>query len=111
MVTGDNVTTARAIAGECGILTPTGRIVEGKDFRQLSERDLLKLIPSLDVSWLHRGALAFLTFLLQRSRRILLTACSFLLRKSATVHLLLTCSYPGRLDSLVASSALLIATL
>ena len=50
MVTGDNVNTARAIAGECGILTPNGRVVEGKDFRVMTKEQILEMLPSLDVS-------------------------------------------------------------
>ena len=50
MVTGDNVNTARAIASECGILTPNGRVVEGKDFRVMTKEQVKALLPSLDVS-------------------------------------------------------------
>ena len=49
MVTGDNAKTAQAIAGECGILTPTGVIIEGKDFRVMSEEEMLAVIPNIDV--------------------------------------------------------------
>ena len=49
MVTGDNLKTAQAIAAECGILTPTGVIIEGKDFRVMSEADMLAIIPNIDV--------------------------------------------------------------
>ena len=49
MVTGDNLKTAQAIARECGILTPTGVIIEGKDFRVMSEEDMLAVIPNIDV--------------------------------------------------------------
>lgn len=49
MVTGDNLATARAIAGECGILTPDGVLMEGRDFRALSPADAMALIPRLDV--------------------------------------------------------------
>lgn len=36
MVTGDNIETAKAIAKECGILTPGGLAMEGPDFRKLT---------------------------------------------------------------------------
>eukprot|EP00475_Leptophrys_vorax_P001529 TRINITY_DN10839_c0_g1_i4.p1 TRINITY_DN10839_c0_g1~~TRINITY_DN10839_c0_g1_i4.p1 ORF type:complete len:975 (+),score=140.04 TRINITY_DN10839_c0_g1_i4:69-2927(+) len=49
MVTGDNVLTARAIASECGILTPTGTVIEGKDFRVMTKEQMLAVIPNLDV--------------------------------------------------------------
>lgn len=49
MVTGDNVLTARAIAGECGILTPNGVVIEGKEFRGLSPDQMLAVIPTIDV--------------------------------------------------------------
>ena len=44
MVTGDNLQTAKAIAMECGILAPDAdvsepTIIEGKAFRQLSEKE------------------------------------------------------------------------
>ncbi|KAL3456700.1 hypothetical protein BJX64DRAFT_36723 [Aspergillus heterothallicus] len=48
MVTGDNVITARAIATECGIFTD-GIILEGPEFRRLSEEELDKVIPRLQV--------------------------------------------------------------
>lgn len=49
MVTGDNITTAKAIARECGILTDDGIAIEGPEFREKSEEELLKLIPNLQV--------------------------------------------------------------
>jgi Ca2+-transporting ATPase len=50
MVTGDNIETARAIATECGILTSDEDIVmEGPDFRKLSEEDFLRVLPHLSV--------------------------------------------------------------
>ncbi|CAA7021425.1 unnamed protein product [Microthlaspi erraticum] len=49
MVTGDNITTAKAIARECGILTDDGIAIEGPEFREKSEEELLKLIPILQV--------------------------------------------------------------
>ena len=36
MVTGDNITTAKAIAREVNILTPDGLAVEGRTFRKMS---------------------------------------------------------------------------
>lgn len=48
MVTGDNIMTARAIATECGILTD-GIVMEGPAFRRLSEEQLDRTIPLLQV--------------------------------------------------------------
>ncbi|KAF4956142.1 hypothetical protein FSARC_11672 [Fusarium sarcochroum] len=48
MVTGDNLVTARAIATECGIFTD-GIVMEGPQFRLLSEEELDKTIPRLQV--------------------------------------------------------------
>ncbi|XP_057728658.1 calcium-transporting ATPase 1 [Arachis stenosperma] len=48
MVTGDNINTAKAIARECGILTD-GIAIEGPEFREKSEEELLKIIPKLQV--------------------------------------------------------------
>ncbi|KAI4210154.1 MAG: hypothetical protein LQ351_006986 [Letrouitia transgressa] len=49
MVTGDNITTASAIAKQCGIITDKGRIMEGPSFRQLSDDDMNKILPDLQV--------------------------------------------------------------
>lgn len=49
MVTGDNINTAKAIARECGILTDDGIAIEGPDFREKNQEELLKLIPKLQV--------------------------------------------------------------
>ncbi|KAF5451252.1 hypothetical protein F2P56_026372 [Juglans regia] len=49
MVTGDNINTAKAIARECGILTDDGLAIEGPDFREKSEEEMLELIPKLQV--------------------------------------------------------------
>ncbi|KAF4430994.1 calcium-translocating P-type ATPase, PMCA-type [Fusarium austroafricanum] len=49
MVTGDNLVTARAIATECGIFTEGGIVMEGPAFRKLSEEELDKVIPKLQV--------------------------------------------------------------
>ena len=49
MVTGDNVTTARAIATDCGILRKEedGLVMEGPRFRQLNEEEMDGVIPQL----------------------------------------------------------------
>ncbi|KAF7589607.1 ATPase, Ca transporting, plasma membrane [Aspergillus hancockii] len=49
MVTGDNIMTAKAIAGECGIFTPGGLAMEGPVFRKLSSRQMSQIIPRLQV--------------------------------------------------------------
>jgi Ca2+-transporting ATPase len=49
MVTGDNVTTAKAIAEECGIYTPGGLVMEGPKFRQLTPAQMDQVIPRLQV--------------------------------------------------------------
>ena len=49
MVTGDNLTTARAIAEECGIYTTGGIIMEGPAFRKLSKTKMDQTIPRLQV--------------------------------------------------------------
>jgi len=49
MVTGDNRTTAQAIATECGIKTEGGLVMEGPVFRQLSDEEMDRIIPNLDV--------------------------------------------------------------
>ncbi|XP_068314131.1 calcium-transporting ATPase 1-like [Pyrus communis] len=49
MVTGDNINTAKAIARECGILTDGGLAIEGPVFREMSEEELQKRIPNLQV--------------------------------------------------------------
>ncbi|CAN8096931.1 unnamed protein product [Discula destructiva] len=49
MVTGDNAVTARAIAGECGILTEGGIVMEGPAFRRLTEVEMDRILPKLQV--------------------------------------------------------------
>lgn len=51
MVTGDNMTTARAIAGSCGILRKDEEdvVMEGPEFRQLSDEEMDKVLPKLRV--------------------------------------------------------------
>ncbi|KAL8835132.1 MAG: hypothetical protein Q9170_003437 [Blastenia crenularia] len=49
MVTGDNLTTASAIARQCGIKTEKGLVMEGPKFRQLSDEDMDAILPNLQV--------------------------------------------------------------
>lgn len=49
MVTGDNVGTARSIATECGILSEDGLVMEGGQFRRLSEQQMNQVLPRLQV--------------------------------------------------------------
>ena len=49
MVTGDSITTASAIAKQCGILKEDGVVLEGLKFRQLSETDMDEVLPRLQV--------------------------------------------------------------
>ena len=42
MITGDNITTAKAIARECNILTEDGLAIEGKEFRTMSYAERIK---------------------------------------------------------------------
>ncbi|KAF2010223.1 calcium-translocating P-type ATPase [Aaosphaeria arxii CBS 175.79] len=48
MVTGDNSITAKAIATDCGIYTD-GIVMEGPEFRKLSEPDMDAILPRLQV--------------------------------------------------------------
>ena len=49
MVTGDNVLTAKSIAGECGIFTPGGLVMEGPNFRKLGRKQMQQILPRLQV--------------------------------------------------------------
>jgi Ca2+-transporting ATPase len=49
MVTGDNMQTARAIATECMIYTEGGIVMEGPEFRKLSEAKMDEVLPRLQV--------------------------------------------------------------
>ena len=49
MCTGDNVLTARSIAEQCGILSPGGIVMEGPVFRELDDREMLEVVPRLQV--------------------------------------------------------------
>jgi Ca2+-transporting ATPase len=49
MVTGDNITTAKAIATDCGIYTEGGIVMEGPTFRKLSEQKMNEILPKLQV--------------------------------------------------------------
>lgn len=49
MCTGDNVLTARSIATQCGIFTPGGTIMEGPVFRQLTQTEMIEIVPRLQV--------------------------------------------------------------
>jgi Ca2+-transporting ATPase len=49
MVTGDNISTAKAIAQQCGILSEVGLVMEGPTFRKLSTSEMDSIIPRLQV--------------------------------------------------------------
>jgi Ca2+-transporting ATPase len=49
MVTGDNPITASKIATECGILTENGTVIEGPQFRAMSDEEKRNIIPHLQV--------------------------------------------------------------
>lgn len=58
MVTGDNLQTAKAIALECGILTSIEdavepNIIEGKTFRELSEKEREQVAKKITVWFFH----------------------------------------------------------
>ena len=50
MVTGDNINTARFIGRECGIFTDGGLALEGPAFRNMSEEEIIPLLPRLQVT-------------------------------------------------------------
>lgn len=49
MCTGDNALTARSIASQCGIFAKGGIIMEGPVFRQLSQADMMEIVPRLQI--------------------------------------------------------------
>ncbi|KAJ3096639.1 hypothetical protein HK100_005525, partial [Physocladia obscura] len=49
MVTGDNVLTAKSIATQCGIYSRGGLIMEGEQFRKLTNEQMLEVVPRLQV--------------------------------------------------------------
>jgi len=49
MVTGDNVATATVIASSCGIKSEDGLVMEGSKFRRLSDEEMDRVIPRLQV--------------------------------------------------------------
>jgi Ca2+-transporting ATPase len=49
MVTGDNLATATAIATACGIKTDDGLVMEGPEFRKLSDTELDEVVSRLQV--------------------------------------------------------------
>ncbi|KAJ3319963.1 hypothetical protein HDV06_005781 [Boothiomyces sp. JEL0866] len=49
MVTGDGIETAKAIARGCGILSADGIVMEGPEFRQLSQEQMDRILPKLQV--------------------------------------------------------------
>ncbi|KAG2309441.1 hypothetical protein Bca52824_029189 [Brassica carinata] len=49
MVTGDNISTAKAIAKECGIFTEGGLAIEGSQFRDLPPQEMRAIIPKIQV--------------------------------------------------------------
>ena len=49
MITGDNIFTARSIAGELGLAVSSSNLIEGKDLRKLSDGDFRKIISKITV--------------------------------------------------------------
>ncbi|KAG6538256.1 hypothetical protein ZIOFF_003369 [Zingiber officinale] len=49
MVTGDNLSTAKAIAKECGILTEEGLAIEGSEIRNKDAEEIKDIIPKIEV--------------------------------------------------------------
>lgn len=67
MVTGDNLQTAKAIALECGILRSIAEathpnIIEGKEFRALSEKDREQVAKKITV-WLQKLSILAMSIL------------------------------------------------
>lgn len=64
MVTGDNIQTAKAIAQECGILSPNADtsepyVIEGKRFRELSEKDREEIAKDISVCFFQESLSIF----------------------------------------------------
>ncbi|KAJ1673620.1 plasma membrane calcium, partial [Spiromyces aspiralis] len=49
MITGDNIETGKAIAKQAGILTPGSIAIEGKDWRRMSEKEQMAILPRVSV--------------------------------------------------------------
>ena len=49
MVTGDNIATAKAIAKKCGIYLHGGIAMQGHEFRNLSDKEMDRIVPKLQV--------------------------------------------------------------
>lgn len=49
MVTGDNIATAVTVAQQCGIKTPDGVAMTGAEFASMSDDDVSKILPKLQV--------------------------------------------------------------
>ena len=49
MVTGDNAETAKSIARKSGILSNNGTVLEGIEFRNLSDEEFIRVIPKLEI--------------------------------------------------------------
>lgn len=65
MVTGDNIQTAKAIALECGILASDAdasepHIIEGKQFRELSEEERENVAPKIAVGSMFHLSLLYM---------------------------------------------------
>jgi len=49
VVTGDNIKTAKKIAADCGIYTEGGLALTGPEFRKMSDQEIDRILPSLQV--------------------------------------------------------------
>lgn len=49
MVTGDNLITAISIARECGIYTGDGLAIQGSEFRNYNNKEMLESLKNLQV--------------------------------------------------------------